>query len=143
MIPVTERYHQDRFFIKRAGRYFATPLLVVLIVVETTDLIFAIDSIPAIMAITLDPFIVYTSNAFAILGLRAMYFGLAGILGLFQYLHYGLSAVLVFVGAKMLLTDLYEIPVGSALAVVAGILMTSVIASVRYPPEQQTKRKRA
>ena len=129
-VPVTEDYAQDRFFVKRAGRYLATPLFIVLIVVETTDVIFAVDSIPAILAITLDPFIVYTSNVFAILGLRALYFALAGIMELFHHLHYGLSAVLVFVGIKMLLTDLYTIPVSIALSVVAGILLASVMASI-------------
>jgi tellurite resistance protein TerC len=102
----------------------------VLVAVETTDIIFAVDSIPAILAITLDPFIVYTSNVFAILGLRALYFALAGVMELFHHLHYGLSAVLVFVGIKMLITDLYKIPVSIALSVVAGILLISVMASI-------------
>jgi tellurite resistance protein TerC len=101
-----------------------------LVAVETTDIIFAVDSIPAILAITLDPFIVYTSNVFAILGLRALYFALAGVMELFHHLHYGLSAVLVFVGIKMLITDLYKIPVSIALSVVAGILLISVMASI-------------
>jgi len=129
-VPVTEDYAQDKFFVKRAGRYLATPLFIVLIVVETTDVIFAVDSIPAILAITLDPFIVYTSNVFAILGLRALYFALSGVMELFHHLHYGLSVVLVFVGIKMLLTDLYKIPVSIALSVVAGILLVSVMASI-------------
>ncbi len=129
-VPVTDDYAEGRFFVKRAGRYLATPLVIVLIVVETTDVIFAVDSIPAILAITLDPFIVYTSNVFAILGLRALYFALAGVMELFHYLHYGLSTVLVFVGIKMLLADLYKIPVSIALSVVAGILLVSVMASI-------------
>jgi tellurite resistance protein TerC len=129
-VPVTDDYAEGRFFVKRAGRYLATPLFIVLIVVETTDVIFAVDSIPAILAITLDPFIVYTSNVFAILGLRALYFALAGVMELFHYLHYGLSTVLVFVGIKMLLADLYKIPVSIALSVVAGILLVSVMASI-------------
>jgi len=129
-VPVTEEYAEGKFFVKRPGHYLATPLLIVLIVVETTDIIFAVDSIPAILAITLDPFIVYTSNVFAILGLRALYFALAGIMELFHHLHYGLSAVLVFVGFKMLLTDLYKIPVSMALSVVAGILLISVMTSI-------------
>jgi tellurite resistance protein TerC len=129
-VPVTEDYAQDKFFVKRAGHYLATPLFIVLIVVETTDVIFAVDSIPAILAITLDPFIVYTSNVFAILGLRALYFALSGVMELFHHLHYGLSVVLVFVGIKMLLTDLYKIPVSIALSVVAGILLVSVMASI-------------
>jgi tellurite resistance protein TerC len=129
-VPVTEEYAEGRLIVNRAGHYLATPLFIVLIVVETTDIIFAVDSIPAILAITLDPFIVYTSNVFAILGLRALYFALAGIMELFHRLHYGLSAVLVFVGIKMLLADLYKIPVGIALSVVAGILLISVMASI-------------
>jgi tellurite resistance protein TerC len=129
-VPVTEDYMEDRFFVKRAKRYSATPLFIVLLMIETTDVIFAVDSIPAILAITLDPFIVYTSNVFAILGLRALYFAVAGIMKLFHRLHYGLSAVLVFVGIKMLLADLYKIPVSIALSVVAGILLISVMASI-------------
>jgi TerC family integral membrane protein len=142
LMPVTDDYQGGKFFIKQAGQegrrgsYFATPLFIVLLMIETTDVIFAVDSIPAILAITLDPFIVYTSNVFAILGLRALYFALAGVMGLFQYLHYGLSAILIFVGAKMLLTDLYEIPVGVALGVVAGILVISVIASMASPRKE-------
>ena len=129
-VPVTEEYAEGKFFVKRPGHYLPTPLLIVLIVVETTDIIFAVDSIPAILAITLDPFIVYTSNVLAILGLRALYFALAGIMELFHHLHYGLSAVLVFVGVKMLLSDLYKIPVSIALSVVAGILLISVVTSI-------------
>jgi tellurite resistance protein TerC len=105
-------------------------------VVETTDIIFAVDSIPAILAITVDPFLVYTSNVFAILGLRALYFALAGVMQLFHYLHYGLSAILVFVGAKMLLADVYKLPIGVALGVIAGILLISVIASVMRPRQK-------
>jgi len=129
-VPVTEDYAEGRLLVKRTGHYLATPLFIVLIVVETTDIIFAVDSIPAILAITLDPFIVYTSNVFAILGLRALYFALAGIMELFHHLHYGLSAVLVFVGMKMLLADLYKIPISIALGAVAGILLISVMASI-------------
>ncbi len=134
-IPVTKDYEDDKFFFKRSGRYFATPLFITLLIVETTDLIFAVDSIPAILAITIDPFIVYTSNVFAILGLRALYFALAGIMQLFHYLHYGLSAILVFVGIKMLLADLYKIPVGISLGVVAGSLLISAIASIIRPKQ--------
>jgi len=129
-VPVTEDYAEGRFVVKRAGSYLATPLFIVLVAVETTDIIFAVDSIPAILAITLDPFIVYTSNVFAILGLRALYFALAGVMELFHHLHYGLSVVLVFVGIKMLITDLYKIPVSIPLSVVAGILLISVMASI-------------
>jgi TerC family integral membrane protein len=133
LVPVTEDYHADHFFVKQGGQYAATPLFIVLLVVETTDVIFAVDSIPAILGITMDPFIVYTSNVFAILGLRALYFALAGVMRLFHYLHYGLSAILVFVGAKMLLADVYKLPVGVALGVIAGILLIAVLASVLRP----------
>ncbi|HSB07744.1 MAG TPA: hypothetical protein VLK23_21390, partial [Thermodesulfobacteriota bacterium] len=126
-------YEGGRFLVKRDGRYLSTPLLVVLLVVETTDILFAVDSIPAILAVTLDPFIVYTSNVFAILGLRALYFAIAGMMRLFHYLHYGLSAILVFVGIKMFLADFYKIPIGIALGVIAVILSSSVIASVLWP----------
>lgn len=134
-VPVTDHYEDDRFFIKKAGRYFATPLFVVVLVVETTDVIFALDSIPAALGITLNPFIVYTSNIFAILGLRSLYFALAGVMRLFYYLRYGLMVVLVFVGVKMLLSaaDFYKIPTGIALGVVAGVLLVSVIVSIIWP----------
>jgi tellurite resistance protein TerC len=131
-VPVTKDYEGNKFFVRRPGLY-ATPLFVVLLVVETTDLLFAVDSIPAILAITRDAFIVYTSNVFAILGLRSMYFALAGMMEMFRYLHYGLSLVLVFVGAKMLLSHFLEIPTPVALAAVAGVLAISVIASVANP----------
>ena len=131
-VPVTKDYEGNKFFVRRPGLY-ATPLFVVLLVVETTDLLFAVDSIPAILAITRDAFIVYTSNVFAILGLRSMYFALAGMMEMFRYLHYGLSLVLVFVGAKMLLSHYLEIPTPVALVAVAGVLAISVIASVANP----------
>jgi tellurite resistance protein TerC len=133
IMPVTKHYENGHFFIKQGGRYFATPLFIVLLFIETTDIIFAVDSIPAVLAITFDPFIVYTSNVFAIMGLRSLYFALAGMMQLFHYLHYGLSAILVFVGAKMLLADIYKIPVSIALGVVVSILIISVIASVVRP----------
>jgi tellurite resistance protein TerC len=129
-IPVTDQIEEGRFFVKTGGRYVATPLFITVLVVETTDLIFAVDSIPAVLAITSDPFIVYTSNVFAILGLRALYFALAGMMRRFQYLHYGLSTILVFVGVKMLLGSVYKIPVGFALGVIAMILLVSVITSI-------------
>ncbi|MBI5476681.1 MAG: TerC family protein [Ignavibacteriales bacterium] len=138
-MPVIDHYVQGKFFVKLNGRFFATPLFVVLLVVETTDLIFAVDSIPAILAITQDPFIVYTSNVFAILGLRALYFALAGALRLFHYLHFGLSSILVFIGIKMLIVDVYKIPIAIALGVVAGILIISVIASVVWPRKETNK----
>jgi len=122
--------------VRRAGLY-ATPLLVVLVVIETTDLLFATDSIPAVLAITLKPFIVYTSNVFAVLGLRSMFFVLAGMMELFHYLHYGLAVVLLFIGAKMLTSDYYQIPTGMALGAVAGILFVSVLASLLHPRSQE------
>jgi tellurite resistance protein TerC len=131
-MPVTEDYEGSKFFVRRTGLY-ATPLLVVLLVVETTDLLFAVDSIPAVLAITLNAFIVYTSNVFAVLGLRSMYFALAGMMEVFEYLHYGLSAVLIFIGAKMLVSHYYQIPTGLALGVVAGVLLVSVLVSVVHP----------
>jgi len=135
LVPVTEDYAGDKFFVRNPGLY-ATPLFVVLLVVETTDLLFAVDSIPAILAITRDAFIVYTSNVFAILGLRSMYFSLAGMMEMFRYLHYGLSLVLVFVGAKMLLSHYWEIPTPVALAAVASVLAISVIASMANPKKK-------
>ena len=132
-VPVTDVYHGQSFFVREAGRRVATPLFVVLVLVETTDLIFAVDSIPAIFAVTDDPFIVYTSNVFAILGLRALYFLLAGVIHKFHYLKLGLSLVLVFVGAKMLASDLYHVPVGLSLGVIAAVLTTSVVSSLLWP----------
>ena len=133
-IPVTEGYEGEQFFVRRPALY-ATPLLVVLIVVETTDLLFAVDSIPAILAITLNAFVVYTSNVFAILGLRAMYFTLAGVMEMFEYLHYGLSLRLIFTGVKMLISHYYQIPTEWALGAVAVLLLSSVLASmVKWKP---------
>ncbi|MFT3890232.1 MAG: TerC family protein [Anaerolineales bacterium] len=129
-MPVTENFEQDKFFVRRAGRWMATPLFLILLVVESTDLVFAVNSIPAIFAVTHDPFIVYTSNVFAILGLRALYFLLADVMDKFQYLKYGLAAVLTFVGIKMVIVDLYKIPVGLSLGVVAGILTIAILASL-------------
>ena len=131
-VPVTPDYHAGKFFVRQPA-LFATPLLVVLLVVETTDLLFAVDSIPAVLAITLNAFIVYTSNVFAILGLRSMYFALAGMMDIFHYLHYGLSVVLIFVGIKMLVSHYYQIPTVVALGVVAGVLLLSVLVSVIHP----------
>jgi tellurite resistance protein TerC len=129
-MPVTENFEKDQFFVRRAGRLMATPLFLILLVVESTDLVFAVDSIPAIFAVTQDPFIVYTSNVFAILGLRALYFLLANVMDKFQYLKFGLSAVLVFIGVKMVIVDFYKIPVAVSLAVVASILTISIVASL-------------
>jgi tellurite resistance protein TerC len=136
-LRVTPDYEGGRFFVRRNGQLLATPLFIVVLVVETTDVIFAVDSIPAILAITLDPFIVYTSNVFAILGLRALYFALAGVMQLFHYLPYGLSLILVFVGIKMLLVDIYKIPIGLALGTVAAVLVISVVASILFPPKPE------
>jgi tellurite resistance protein TerC len=131
IMPVTESYEGDKFFIRRAGKLMATPLFLVLLLVESTDLIFAVDSIPAIFAVTNDTFIIYTSNVFAILGLRSLYFLLAGVVDKFYYLKLGLSVVLVFVGAKMMLVDIYKIPVGLSLGVIFIILAISIAASLR------------
>lgn len=129
-VPVAKEYYGQSFFIRRDGKTYATLLMIVLIVVETTDVIFAVDSIPAIFAITTDPFIVYTSNVFAILGLRALYFMLAGVMSMFIYLKVALSFVLCFVGVKMILVDVYKIPIGISLGVIGGALLLSVIASM-------------
>ena len=127
---VTPEYEGDRFFVKQHGRILATPLFVVLVILESTDLVFAVDSVPAVLAITPDPFIVFTSNVFAILGLRSMFFALEGVMKRFHYLHYGLSAVLLFVGAKMLLAGFYKIPTWVSLLLIASILSGAMIASL-------------
>ena len=133
IFPVTEKEHGDKFFVRLNGRTVATPLFIVLLMVEFTDLIFAVDSIPAILAITNDTFIIFSSNVFAILGLRALYFSLAGITKYFYYLKYGLSAILVFVGIKMTIVDFYKVPIVSSLLVISGILIISVVVSVLRP----------
>jgi len=135
LMPVSSQYEGQRFFVKQNRRWAATPLFVVLLVVESTDLIFAVDSVPAIFAVSRDPFVVYTSNVFAILGLRSLYFLLAGVMNLFVYLRYGLGVVLGFVGFKMLLVDIYKIPIGLSLAVVAGTLILSIVASLLLKPK--------
>ncbi|MGE5227499.1 MAG: TerC family protein [Planctomycetaceae bacterium] len=131
VVPMTDEYEGQKMTVRRAGKLVATPLLAVVVVVETTDIIFAVDSIPAIFAVTSEPFLVFTSNAFAILGLRALYFLLAGMIGRFAYLKLGLAAVLVFVGAKMLLTDVYKVPIWISLAVIATTITVSIVASLR------------
>jgi len=133
LFAVSNEYEGARFFVKKDKHWIATPLLIVMLVVETSDLIFAVDSIPAVLAITVDPFIVYTSNVFAILGLRALYFALAGIMELFHYLHYGLSAILIFVGVKMLLSYVYDVPTALALGFIAATILISVVASILDP----------
>lgn len=132
-MPITKEYHGNNFVVNIEGKRYFTPLIVVLMVVEVTDLAFAVDSIPAIFAITHDSFIVYTSNVFAILGLRALYFALSGILELFHYLKYGLGMVLSFVGTKMLISEIYDIPILIALGVVAAILTISIVVSILKP----------
>ncbi len=135
VVPTVDDYQGQRFLVRRAGRLAATPLLVVLILIEVSDLVFAVDSIPAVFAVTDDPFLVFTSNAFAILGLRALYFLLAGLMHRFIYLKLGLAVVLGFVGVKMLLLDVMHLPIPIALAVIAAILAVAIGASLRVPPE--------
>lgn len=139
VMPITQGYHGHDFFVRNAGRIFATPLFVVLLVVETTDLIFALDSIPAIFAVTTDPFLVYTSNVFAILGLRSLYFLLAEVVTKFRFLKLGLSAILVFVGIKMLIVDIYHIPILVSLGVIATTLAISIVASLLLPEAAETE----
>lgn len=128
--PITDRYHGERFFVRQAGKLWATPLVLVLVVVESTDLVFAVDSIPAIFAVTSDPFLVYTSNVFAILGLRSLYFLLAGALDKFYYLKTALAFILSFVGVKMLISEWVKIPIALSLAVILGLLLAAVVASL-------------
>lgn len=135
-IPVTDGYEGGKFFVRRAqenARLYATPLLVVLLVIETTDVLFAVDSIPAVLAITLNAFIVYTSNVFAILGLRSMYFAVSGLMKVFRFLHYGLAAVLIMVGLKMIMANYFRVPIAATLGTVAGVLAVSIAASVAFP----------
>lgn len=135
-IPVTEEYHGGKFFVRRPGEkpsLYATPLLVVLLVIETTDVLFAVDSVPAVLAITLNAFIVYTSNVFAIMGLRSMYFAIAGLMKMFRYLHYGLAVVLMLVGLKMLTADYFHASTLLTLGMVAGVLGASIAASLWLP----------
>jgi tellurite resistance protein TerC len=149
LVAVTNDYHGQRFFVRLPAaqggktRRAATPLLIVLVLVESTDLLFALDSIPAIFAVTRDAFLVYTSNVCAILGLRAMYFLLAGVVQKFHYLQLGLSAVLVFVGAKMLLTDVYEVPIMASLAVIALMLIVAIAASMLFPKRRGSAAERS
>ena len=130
LLPITNGYREDRFVVREGGKWVATPLLLVLLVVESTDLVFAVDSIPAIFAVTSDTFIIYTSNVFAILGLRSLYFLLAGVVEKFYYLKLGLSVVLAFVGVKMLLTDVAKIPIALSLAVIATVIAVAIVASL-------------
>jgi tellurite resistance protein TerC len=129
-IPVTEQLDRARFFVRREGRLYATPLFVALIMVELTDVVFAIDSIPAILAVTRDPFLVFTSNAFAILGLRSLYFAVAGLMAMFRYLRYSLVLILAFVGVKMLLVGRYHVPNLVSLGIIVGTLAGGIVASL-------------
>ena len=140
-VPIHSEYSGDNFWVRLGGKLHATPLFIVLLLVETTDLIFAVDSIPAILAVTNDPFIVYTSNVFAILGLRSLYFALAGSLKYFTYLHYGLSAILVFVGVKMLISDLYKFNPFVSLGIIGFILLVSIVASLMAARKEQGNRE--
>jgi tellurite resistance protein TerC len=140
-IPVTDSYQGNRFFVRGdQARLYATPLLVVLLVIETTDVLFATDSIPAVLAITLKAFIVYTSNVFAILGLRSMYFAVSGLMKSFRFLHLGLAVMLILMGAKMLSSDYLRIPVTATLGILGGILLVAILASVAFPPRAESKK---
>ena len=136
-VPAIPVYRGDRFVVRQSGRWYATPLLFVLVSVEATDLVFAVDSIPAIFAVTSDPFIVYTSNIFAILGLRSLYFVLAGVIQQFHYLKTGLAFVLSFVGVKMMIVDIYKIPIGASLTVIACLIGGAIVASLLWPPQKE------
>ena len=140
LVPVTSDYQGARFFVRNAqdASFYATPLLIVLLVIETTDILFAVDSIPAILAITLNAFIVYTSNVFAILGLRSMYFAVSGLMKVFRFLHYGLAVVLMLVGLKMLASDHFNIPISATLGSVAGVLLVSVALSLAFPTPKKS-----
>ncbi len=131
VVPSTEGYDGQKIFTVRNGKRLATPLFAVLIMIESTDVVFAVDSIPAILAVSREPFIVFSSNAFAILGLRALYFCLAGMAGRFRYLNVGLGVILAFVGIKMLITDIYHFPTFVSLAVIAVVLAVAILASLR------------
>lgn len=139
LFPVTHEYHDGKFIVKINKKNYATPLLVVLVAVEFADLVFAFDSIPAIFAVTTDPFIIYTSNIFAILGLRTLYFAIASIMHKFHYLKIGLSLILIFIGFKMLIIDLYKIPIVFSLSIIAIILVASIIYSLAKPLKKGEK----
>jgi tellurite resistance protein TerC len=140
LIPVTPVFRGNQFLVRQAGRLVATPLLVALIIVETTDVVFALDSVPAVLAVTREPFLVYTSNIFAMLGLRSLYFVLAGIVERFRFLRVGLAAILVFFGGRLLLSDVVEVPVGVSLGVIAASLVLSMMASVIWPASESSAR---
>lgn len=133
LIPITPQFHGGRFFVRQGGRLLATPLFVALVIVETTDIVFALDSVPAVLSVTRDPFLVYTSNIFAMLGLRSLYFVVAGAVERFRYLRIGLAAILIFFAARLLLSEIVEFPNHVSLAVIAVALGLSIVASVRWP----------
>ncbi|MEX1361711.1 MAG: hypothetical protein AB1Z98_01185, partial [Nannocystaceae bacterium] len=142
VLPLTRRYHGSKFFVREAGRLHATPLLIVLLMIETSDVVFALDSIPAVFGISRDPFIVFTSNVCAVLGLRAMFFLLQNVLDKFAYLKYGLGLVLAYIGAKMILAEgllgfiePFHVPVGISLGIVAGLIAGSMVISLLAPPD--------
>ncbi len=137
IMPIKTDYHGENFFIKDAGKWFATPLFATVLVIEMSDLIFAVDSIPAVLSITQDTFLVYSSNIFAIIGLRSLYFLLSGMATKFPYLKYGISVILFFVGVKMLISRFWHIPVVASLGVIVGILVLSVLASRFFPPKEE------
>ena len=135
-MPVSKQFSSSKFFIVKRGIRFATPMLVVLLALETTDILFAVDSIPAVLAISKDSFIIYTSNVFAILGLRSLFFAISGLMKLFHLLHYGLAAILTFVGVKMLIEDFFHVPVTASLVVIAAILAVSIVSSIVWPGKE-------
>ncbi len=136
VMPVSKNFSGAKFFVVEGGVRYATPMLAVLLALETTDILFAIDSIPAVLAISRDPFIVYTSNVFAILGLRSLFFAISGLMRLFHLLHYGLAAILSFVGVKMLIADFFHVPVGISLLIIASILIASILSSILWPEKE-------
>jgi len=137
MMPVSQEFSGAKFFIVKRGIRYATPMLAVLLALETTDILFAVDSIPAVLAISKDPFIIYTSNVFAILGLRSLFFAISGLMKLFHLLHYGLAAILSFVGIKMLIEDFFHVPVTASLLVIASILAASILSSIIWPDKEE------
>jgi tellurite resistance protein TerC len=137
IMPVSQEFSGAKFFIVKRGIRFATPMLAVLLALETTDILFAVDSIPAVLAISKDPFIIYTSNVFAILGLRSLFFAISGLMKLFHLLHYGLAAILSFVGVKMLIEDFFHIPVAASLLIIASILVASILSSIIWPDKEE------
>jgi tellurite resistance protein TerC len=145
LMPVTDTYQAGRFFVRGwqgNPQLYTTPLLVVLVVIETTDLLFAVDSIPAVLAITLNAFIVYTSNVFAILGLRSLFFAVSGLMKVFRFLHLGLALILVLMGLKMIAADYFKVPTLATLGVLAGVLAVSMVASLLYPGVNKDRGKR-